>query len=569
MVSAKTPFHGLRRLCLILAVLSAVLTLFDLATFTLQSPDEGRYAEAAREMVESGDWLVPQFAYQERLNKPPLIYWLTAASIRTFGPQEWAARLVPALAAALGVVVIYLLGTTMAGRRAGVASAVVLLTTLWYLMVARIIVTDMLLCLAMSITLAGFWWAHRSGRWEHYLLLTAGAVIGSLTKGPVSLALPALIIAAYLTVSRQWRSISWRRLLGCLPLYLVAVVPWFAAMQQRYPGFLRYTFLSENLGRFAGKYHAEEPFYFYVPILLVGLGVWALPLIASGVTDWRRLRQNGPRSEANQSRVFLWLWFLGVFAFFSVSKAKLPTYILPCFPAAALLLGLYWDGVLGEEASPPTAGARRKLLGLIASGLALGLVGIVAYGVLGKSPDAEQRVPAAICAGLGLALSIPVLLGARRTGASEAVFSALALAGFLACNGVLQAAKLILAADAVAPLATIAAERARPGDEIILFRADKATAFFFYAGRTLGTARTVRSIPPLPQQDLYGGGAEADDGRQGFGEALQELTQASKAGKRTLCLLRKRDFKRARTQLAAVGLSHVVRENREYVLLSQ
>jgi 4-amino-4-deoxy-L-arabinose transferase-like glycosyltransferase len=468
------------------------------------------------------------------------------------------------------VVVIYLLGAAMAGRRAGMASAVVLLTTLWYVLLARIIVTDMLLCLALSFTLAGFWWAHRSGRWEHYLLLTAGAIIGSLTKGPVSLALPALIIGAYLTVTRQWRSVSWPRLAGCLPLYLAAVVPWFAAVQGRYPGFLRFTFLSENLGRFAGKYHAEEPFYFYVPILLLGLGVWALPLLAAGAADWRRLRRDGPRGEESHARVFLWLWLLGVFTFFSVSKAKLPTYILPCFPAAALLLGLHWEGVLGENAASTVEGARRKLLGIVAGGLALGLAGVIAYGVLGKSPDPEQRLPAAVAAALGLALGIPLLLRAARSARTgDAAFSALALAGFLACTGLLQAAKLILSADAVAPLAIAAVQQARPGDALILFRANKATAYFFYAGRTLGTARTVHSIPPLPRQDVYGTGTDGDDRQQNFGEALQELVQASKTTKRTFCLLRKRDFRRARSRIATAGLNRVVRENHEYVLVSQ
>ena len=566
--SKSSTTNSLRRLGLLLAALSVVLTLFDLATFTLQSPDEGRYAEAAREMVETGNWLVPQFAYQERLNKPPLIYWIAAAAVRVFGPHEWAVRLVPALAAALGVLVIYLLGRSLAGPRAGTTSASVLLTTLWYVMLGRLIVTDMLLCLAICLTLAGFWWAHRSGGWRHYLLLAAGAAIGFLTKGPVALLLPGLIIGAYLTLTRQWSAVSWRRLLGCVPLFLVVVVPWFAAMQHRYPGFLRYTFLSENLGRFAGKYHSEEPFYFYLPILLLGLGVWALPLAFTAIQDWRELRRDGARQPEGQSRLFLWLWLFGVFGFFSLSKAKLPTYILPCFPPAALLLGLRWGEALGAERTESDVRKQRALLGLVAIGLVAALAGAIGYGVIGKSPDAAQRLPAAIWAAAGFAVGIPLLLLARRSGSSRAAFTALALTGFVTCGGLLQATKWILSADAVAPLATAAIEQAQPEDQLILFRADKATAFFFYAGRLRGTARTVRSIPPLPRQDLYGATIDLDEGRQSFGEALQELTQAAKVPGQVVCLLRQRDFKKARPTLTAAGLAHVVRENHEYVLVS-
>jgi len=553
--------------CWALLALGVAVMIAGLGGYSLQSPDEGRYAEAGREMVESGNWLVPQFAYMERLNKPPLIYWATASAYRLFGVSETAARLVPAVAALLGILVIFQLGSSMFGRKGGLASSVVAVGSLWYVILARVIITDMVLCFWMTLTFAALWWAVHSRRWSHYLLFFVGAAGAMLTKGPVGLVLPALAGMVYLTLTRQWKAIRWPAVAAGFALYAALSFPWFAVLQAKYPSFLKYMFLSENMARFAGKYHNDQPLYFYVPIVVLGMGLWCLPLAAAAWKDGVRFRRDGLRSEANSAPLFLWLWFLVVFAFFSISKAKLPTYVLPCFPALALLVGKEWAGALGKEGNATAEPARVRLGVFVTALLAFLGVGAIAYGMLGKSPAPDLRIPAGLLLGLtslaGAAAGIWALV--RRT--ARSLFLGIAMAAVLLTAGVIQAAQLIISGEDIAPFAAAVAARVGPDDHVVLFRADRMTAFYFYLGKALGSAKRVENLPSLKRQDVYGDTDERDEDRS-FGTASRDLLQIAESGQGLFCVMRKDDYKKLRSRLAPAGCNTVLAENRQFLLVT-
>jgi 4-amino-4-deoxy-L-arabinose transferase-like glycosyltransferase len=359
-------------LILIISALALALFLFRAADIPLTDPDEGRYAEISREMAVNGDWIVPHLFGIPYLEKPPLLYWLTATAFRTFGPSEIAGRLAPALAGALGVLLVGVFAWRHLSPAAGSLAAIVLASAALYVVLARTVVTDMLFAVALSGALFSFF-AYREAtkgvaRALSFWLLLAAA---TLSKGPAALVLCGLVIAGDAALGRSWRALFAPRLLICAPLFFALALPWFAIVQHRYPGFLSFYLWKEHLGRAAGSEHAE-PVYWFVPWLLGGLLPWT-PFAIAATPAWRTALAEG----ALEGRVvrFLLVWAATVFVVFSSARGKLATYILPMFPPLAVLVGRFLDRVIGASVSN-----RSVELAFVASGLALlasGAAGIV------------------------------------------------------------------------------------------------------------------------------------------------------------------------------------------------
>ncbi len=304
-------------------------------------PDEGRYVGVAWEMIASGQWLTPTLDGLPYFHKPPLFYWITAASMSVFGPHELAARAAPLLGGTLAAVALFGLVRRWVNHRAAQATLLVLLVNPLHLIGGQFANLDMLVagCITATIVLlahaalcAEQGLAYRRTLWAAYAM----AALGVLAKGLIGLVLPALVVLAWLGWRRQWLGLwrlwSW----AGAAIFLALAGPWFVAMQQRFPDFVDYFFVVQHFKRFAaGGFNNVQPFWFYLLLLLA----FSLPWLPWAWWGWRR-----PEPSVTVAKVPLrslwWAWLAVVTLFFSLPQSKLVGYILPALPPLAALLAL-------------------------------------------------------------------------------------------------------------------------------------------------------------------------------------------------------------------------------------
>lgn len=306
----------------------------------LVNPDEGRYAEIPREMVASGDWITPRLNGIKYFEKPALQYWATAAAYTLFGEHQWTARLWSALTGFLGVLMVFFTGRRLFGAEAGWYAALVLGSSLLWVLVGHVNTLDMGVSFLLSAAVCAFLLAQHDAaqararsRWM--LAAWAALALAVLSKGLIGLVLPGAALFLYILIERDWRLAGRLRLAAGVALLLVLTLPWFVAVSLANPEFFQFFFIHEHFERFLTKQHGRyEPPYYFIPVLLAGMLPWTLILIDALARAWQR----DPRQRF-QVRRFLFLWAAVVFVFFSASSSKLLPYILPMFPALALLIG--------------------------------------------------------------------------------------------------------------------------------------------------------------------------------------------------------------------------------------
>lgn len=323
--------------------------------FALVEPDETRNVQIGLEMARSGDFVLPTRHGDPYLDKPAMLFWAMATSFRWFGESAWAARLPVALACWGTVAAIVLLGGARLGRAAGWIGGALLATSIGFTLLGRFVVTDALLTCFVA------WGAlslHRGtvcGSWRRVWWLIAGAALGAgiLTKGPVA---PVLVLPPWLV----WMWLEGRftrREIGSSIWWIVPMIaiplPWFLSIVLREPEHFRHFFWEHNVLRYTQAFNHQEPWWFYVPVLFLGMFPASLliPSLVLHVTS-RDRRLRGVRSS---DEGYLWLWACWVIGFFSLSACKLPTYIVPALPPLALLMGRFVSVVLLSRAA---AGAR-------------------------------------------------------------------------------------------------------------------------------------------------------------------------------------------------------------------
>lgn len=306
----------------------------------LISPDEGRYATIALGMMQSGDWLTPRLNGLLYFEKPPLPYWAGAASLQLLGINEFAVRLWPALTGFLTVIVVAATARRLWGEAAGRYAALVAGSTTWIIAGSHFLSLDMGLAFFLTLALCGFLLAQRDGiaavQRRHLMWLCWAAMAGAtLTKGLVGLVIPGATLMVYSLVQRQfdfWRRMHWA---SGLAIYLALAAPWFAAMSIRHPEFFDFFFVHEHFRRFlTDEARRTGSLLYFVPYLLAGLLPWTTLL--PGLC---RTGAGGEPGANFQPLRLLLIWSAFVFVFFSISRSKLPSYILPMFPALALLAG--------------------------------------------------------------------------------------------------------------------------------------------------------------------------------------------------------------------------------------
>ena len=352
--------HNMSRRATVVEILTiagfcAFLFYFGLSAFGLVGADEPRYAQIAREMLVRHDLVTPTLYGKPWLEKPPLYYWRAMQEYWLFGVSDWAARLPSAIAATVMVAVIYFFlrrfrpGSQLNGALMTAASTGVI-------GFARGAGTDMLLTAAFVVGML-LWFVWYTGERRLWLLLFYFFMaLGTLAKGPVAPVLAALIIVVFALAQRETRLIVRTLWMPGILFFLAVALPWYVAVQIRNPQFVREFILQHNLGRFASNmYHHRQPFWYFVPVLLLAVMPWTALVIAGWAETIKGWREQPVRREDALPK-FLLLWPAATLVFFSISASKLPGYILPAVPACTVLAALWtslrerfgWSGFIAQ-----------------------------------------------------------------------------------------------------------------------------------------------------------------------------------------------------------------------------
>jgi 4-amino-4-deoxy-L-arabinose transferase-like glycosyltransferase len=324
---------------LLLAFLILTVAWFaTLGTRRLLEPDEGRYAEISREMVVTGDWVTPRLNGIKYFEKPALQYWATALAYKAFGQNEFAARLWTGLTGFAGVLFAWFTAARLYSPTVGRMAAAILASSLLYMTMAHLDTLDMGLAFFLELATFSFLLAQDAplqSRAERNWMLAAwtATALGFLSKGLIAGILPVLSLLAYTAVTREFS--AWKRLhmVAGLALFLLLSLPWIIAVSIANPEFPYFFFLHEQFDRFLTTIHQRDaPAWYFLPLLIVGALPWTALWLATFKSSWR-----ADAGAGFQTRRFLWIWIAVVMAFFSASHSKLPPYIVPLFPALAVL----------------------------------------------------------------------------------------------------------------------------------------------------------------------------------------------------------------------------------------
>jgi 4-amino-4-deoxy-L-arabinose transferase-like glycosyltransferase len=367
-----------RELILVAAV-CGYLFFYGLGSFGLVGADEPRYAQVAREMLERDDFVTPTLHGEPWLEKPALYYWRAMVAFEEFGVRDWVARL-PSATFALGMVVIIFFHMRRFRNGAQLDAALITASCVATIAFARGASTDMQLAGPFAVAMLGWyaWYETGSRFWLIDLYIFLG--IGTLAKGPVApfLAGAIILLFCYLRgdLRAAWKTATWWP--GVL-IFLAIALPWYILVQLENPNFVRTFIFEHNLARFStDKYRHAQPFWYYVPVLMLALIPWtffAIPALVDALrscwSDWRasHLERKGRASELERKNPdafpeFLVIWTLLPIAFFSISQSKLPGYILPAIPPCTILTADYLQRKQQEAASGLIIGAHSILAGV-------------------------------------------------------------------------------------------------------------------------------------------------------------------------------------------------------------
>ncbi|WP_050466503.1 glycosyltransferase family 39 protein [Herbaspirillum chlorophenolicum] len=420
-----------------LLILFLLVWFYMLGARTLVPTDEGRYAEMAREMVATQDWITTRLNGIKYFEKPPLQTWMNAITFELFGLGEWQARLWTGLCGLLGIGLAAYTGTRVFSGRVGFYAALVLASSFFWAGMGHINTLDMGLSGMMTIALCALLMAQRNeasreSQRNWMLLCWAGMALAVLSKGLIGVVLPGAVLVLYTLFSRDWA--IWKRLhlVKGLLLFFAITTPWFVAVSLKNPEFPQFFFIHEHFQRFTTKIHSRTgPWYYFIPILLLGVIPW-LGVFFQGL--WQGMREQRDTAAYNslngghfQPKKLLLIWAVFIFVFFSISDSKLPSYILPIFPALALLVACYLEKA--DYKALAWAGS------LVAVPCAVGLAFIPRVPSLAKDafsrPLVEAHVPYIYAATLIFFIGgIAAIRLARRH--KDAAVTALAATAFLA-----------------------------------------------------------------------------------------------------------------------------------------
>ena len=328
-------------------------------------PDEGRYADIAREMLDAGDWVTPRLNGLKYFEKPPLQYWATAGAFALFGVDEWTARLWPALTGLLCIAFTAFAARRLAPGSPWVLTALALAGSWGFFLGGQFLTLDMGLTFFLTAAMLSYALsrcAESPGAQRNWMLLAwAAAACAVLSKGLVGVVIPSLALAVEVAIERGLTPLRRLHWIPGLCLFAAIVLPWFVLVQHRNPEFFQFFFVHEHLERYAlPGHHRPGPWWYFIPVLLVGLLPWT-PAVPEALA--RAL--SAPAPTGFKLDRFLVIWAAVVIVFFSASSSKLPGYVLPAVPALLLVFARHYPAMSERLRRAPALAA-------IASGMVLG-----------------------------------------------------------------------------------------------------------------------------------------------------------------------------------------------------
>ncbi len=521
------------------AILLAYFTM--LGGFGLGEPDEGRYAEIPREMIELGDWLTPHLNYVKYFEKPPLLYWMTAVDFQLFGTSEFVARLCPALFGLLGICVAYTLGRSMYGAWVGYAAAAVLAASPLYFGLSQVLVLDMPLSGLMALALASFWFAYTRPRTRRpfVLLCYLATALAVLTKGPVAALLTAGIITLFLVLRSDLRALRWTLSPLGIGAFLLVALPWFILVSVRNPEFAQYFIVNQHLQRYLSTPEHHEPIWYFVPIIFAGMLPWsAFVLLSPGAATHfvRRLL----RRRVSAGGLYLVAWNAVIFVFFSLSTSKLGTYVVPLFCALAILLGrLLQEIVAGGRIRV----LRRGYVGVLVLGIALipGALITARFTDPWRVPLIAHRMYAG---SVILLVTASAALALLRRSHPQASLAALFL-GILALQVTAISGREV--SWEFRPLGLAIRQQARSDDVLVAYR-QYVQSIPFYARRRVVMVLDESQLSPSSVHELAFGSRQGNQ-RAFFWRSDDELLDAWRSERRIFLVLNRTDLDRLRPRM--------------------
>jgi len=461
----------------ILIILSSAIFFVNLGGWDLWDPDEPRYAQAAKEMTESSNYILPHINRQVYPDKPPMFFWLIALSNKLIEETtSFSARFPSALAAVLGIILTYLLGRTLYNSRARFISALILATTVEYFWLGHRANIDMTLTLFILSALFCFYRGYRgSQKWLYYLFyLFMG--IATLTKGPVGFILPSLAVIFYLVLRRDFNAVRKVFLNWGGVLFFAVILAWLIpACIQGGKSYTDEILINQILGRVHDSWSHKAPFYYYFTRLPQIMLPWVVFLPSAFIYFFIR------RREISADYLFPTVWFITIFVFFSICSGKRELYMLPLFPAFALMVGFLWNDYFEQRGD---IWLKRLTLIPLYTILGLLLAACVCIPFILKSFTNEYRqafhfYPLALILGLCTTLAVFFLLKKRAAIAFILVIVLMTGSFFYTVGYVFP---YINQFKSYKPLSTRIKTRMKEGDLLGAYRV-KTPAFNFYTGK--------------------------------------------------------------------------------------
>ena len=414
-----------RRFLWVLAILFTLAWFGVLDYRHLVASDEGRYGEIAREMYATGDWVTPRYNGYKYFEKPPLQAWMTAIAYTLFGVGEWQSRLWTGITGYFAILATGFTAWKLIGGERGVlagwVSAILLASSPMWNVGGHFNTLDMGLSSILSCSLFSLLLAQRAGlsttaRRNWMWLCWAFMALAVLSKGLIGIVIPGMVLVVYTLSTWDWG--LWKRLhlfSGLIVFFLIAT-PWFVLVSLKNPEFPHFFFIHEHWDRFTKDGHNRKghPLYF-IPLILVGFIPWLLQVGQGLVRAWFDRRgdtRDGVVSASNGFRP-LWLcavWAVMIFLFFSKSQSKLPGYIMPIFPALALLAGLALTSALERMSVNDDARSWKRQMIYLTVLLLIGFIGVPYTFQLGNAPYEQLEYQEyAVWIGIGLVLALIIL----------------------------------------------------------------------------------------------------------------------------------------------------------------